>query len=79
MSDSDAIILVLLAWWVFSAFAVMAAANARGRSVGAWFWASIFFGPILAALLLLAYPVKTVDDEALTGGGWSLKPPPQSE
>jgi uncharacterized membrane protein YhdT len=76
MSDSIFLGLIVAGvWWLISAFAVGRAAGHRGRGVGAWFWASIFFGPILAALLLLAYPVTTMDDEALTGGGWNLKPP----
>lgn len=52
---------VLAIWWLISAFAVGTAAKSRGRSSGSWFAMSFFFGPILAALLLLAYPV--VEDE----------------
>jgi hypothetical protein len=63
MLDSDSIFLGLIVigvWWFISSIAVASAAGHRGRSVGAWFWASIFFGPILAALLLLSYPIEPV-------------------
>ena len=58
---SDAIqiaVIVAVIWWVLASFAVLAAAVERGYSAAAWFWMSIFFGPILAILYLLARPVK---------------------
>lgn len=59
MNDyTDAIqigVLILAGWWIAASFAVSLAAAKRGRSMGVWFWTSIFVGPILAVLLLLAY------------------------
>jgi hypothetical protein len=62
MQESDvmvfALILVVM-WWIFGSIAVGVAAQKRGRSGGAWFGMSIALGPILAVLLLLAYPSVT--------------------
>lgn len=54
--SSDAILLLFAVWWFLGSMAVMYAAEARGRSSGAWFWMGMFMGPILAVLCLLAYP-----------------------
>jgi len=43
-------------WWIAGAFAVMVAALNRGRSGGSWLAMSLLLGPILTALLLIAYP-----------------------
>jgi hypothetical protein len=55
-------VVVLAVWWLISSIAIGLAAEKRGRGLGAWFWISIFLGPILAALLLLAYPIVETDE-----------------
>jgi hypothetical protein len=75
--DSDYIVLwavPLLAWWIISAFAVKSAAETRGYGSGRWFWASLFLGPILAALLLIAHPVNDSTDKDGSGSGLSISP-----
>ena len=44
--------------WVIVAFVVGAAANQRGRSALAWFMTSLLLSPVLAVLLLIAFPMK---------------------
>ena len=70
--NSDSVFLgfiILAVWWFASAFAVGIAAGARGQSSGRWVWTSLFFGPILAALLLLAYPVTdAISEDGLRQG-----------
>lgn len=48
--------IALAFWWVGGSLAVMVAAGRRGYSSGHWLLAGVIFGPILAALLLLANP-----------------------
>jgi hypothetical protein len=75
MADSDYLlfgVVALAAWWFFASIAVMYAAEARGRGT-AWFWLSIVVSPILAAILLIAYPVKDVVEKAVAGDGLGLQ------
>jgi hypothetical protein len=50
------VIFVLFLWLVL-AFCVAAAANSRGRNGIGWFLISILLSPIIALLLLIAFPV----------------------
>jgi hypothetical protein len=59
--------LVICIIWVSVAFIIAAVAGQRGRSALAWFIASLLLSPILALLLLLAFPVRT-RDAGLSGG-----------
>jgi hypothetical protein len=49
---------LFVAWWIVASFAVSKAAVARGRSRWLWFIWSLVLSPLLALLLLLAYPVE---------------------
>jgi hypothetical protein len=48
--------IIFVIWWIAAAFVVGTAADVRGRKRGPWFWLSFFLGPILAVLLLIAFP-----------------------
>jgi len=72
MFDSDTIFIglfLLFVWWVAASFAVGLAADKRGYSRGGWFCMSFLLGPFLAALLLIAHPVKDVVEKAVAGDG----------
>ena len=49
---------ILIVFWLILAVVVGAAANARGRDGGAWFILAILISPLIAVLMLLAFPVK---------------------
>ena len=50
--------LILIVFWLILAVVVGAAAHARGRDGGAWFVLAIVISPLIAVLMLLAFPVK---------------------
>lgn len=53
------LLVLLIVWLVPLSFIVARAAKERGRGRGwAWFFAALFFTPPMAALLLLAFPVR---------------------
>ena len=57
--DSDTLgflLFLAVVWWIIAAIAVSFAARTRGRSGLSWFGLAVLVGPILAAILLLAYP-----------------------
>lgn len=56
--------LVLLIGWLVLAGIIAAAAGARGRGPAAWFFVSLLFSPIIAALLLMAFPAREVSEVA---------------
>jgi hypothetical protein len=63
--NSGFLVLVCLVRWIGGALAVMTAAGRRGYSSGQWLLAGLLFGPILAALFLIANPAERPEpDEA---------------
>jgi hypothetical protein len=55
------IIAFLLLWLILSA-AVGAAASSRGRNGIGWFFISLSLSPIIALLLLIAFPVVSLTE-----------------
>jgi hypothetical protein len=81
MSDDLAItlLLLLIIWWLGASVAVSRAAGSRGQNSGPWFWLSLFLGPFLAALLLLAYPpAQAFDRGGETKGSLSITGEPRT-
>ena len=50
--------LILAVFWVGGCFAIAVAAAARGRKPWAWFVLALLISPLLAAIVLLAYPPR---------------------
>jgi hypothetical protein len=55
----------ILIFWLAFAIIVGVAANTRGRSGGGWFILAILISPLLAGLLVLALPRKSIGSVAL--------------
>lgn len=51
--------MMLVLFWTVCAFVVAAAARARGRSAIGWFMLSVLLSPLIAVLLLIAFPART--------------------
>jgi hypothetical protein len=51
-------ILLVLVLWAGGLFAVGGAASARGRNPVAWFALALLISPLLAAIVLVAYPPR---------------------
>lgn len=63
-TGSSALLLITgVIWYLATCIATAAAAEARGRSTGVWFFAALFFTPPFALLLLVAYPIPRTDQE----------------
>jgi hypothetical protein len=52
---------VLLVVYLILAIVIGAAANARGRSAIIWFLMALLLTPVLAVLLLIAFPQASAD------------------
>jgi hypothetical protein len=50
--------ILLIGLWLLLSIIVGAAARARGRDPGAWFILAVVVSPLLAVLLLIAFPVR---------------------
>jgi hypothetical protein len=50
--------LIIVIFWLILAIIVGAAANARGRSGAGWFILAVVVSPLIAVLMLLAFPVR---------------------
>ena len=55
---------VIVILWAFFAILIAVAARARGRNPAAWFFVSLILSPILALLLLIAFPILRRSDRA---------------
>jgi hypothetical protein len=67
-------LVVLFVWWIAASIAVALAADKRGYNRGPWFLMSLFLGPIFAAVILIAYPLKIVTDEIVAPHRLSILP-----
>lgn len=62
-SDTLSFLLLLMAlWWVIAGIVVAKTAGARGHSEVKWFGMAVLVSPVLAAILLLAYPIQTAEE-----------------
>ena len=68
MNDEAAIVFLVLGVVVFLAMniAVGTIASVKGRSVGGWFLASLFFTPVIALLMLIALGPTDLERRRLT-------------
>ncbi len=60
LSDDEIIIFtfLILIWWVSMAAVVGRVASHKGHGAGIWFFLSLFAGPLLALLALIAIPQR---------------------